>query len=85
MEYDIIEQKEILHEAYAELVARLRRFADSGAITDEWNPKEDYARAKEILGNLLSPDLNTMEQMQSLREEYLLMKDRIPGGRFCHD
>ena len=85
MEYDIIEQKEILHEAYAELVARLRRFADSGTVTDGWNAKEDYARAKEILENLLSPDLNTMEQMQSLREEYLLMKDRIPRGRFHHD
>lgn len=71
MKYEIIEQKEILHEGYADLLAALHRKADrEGTSVDEAGTPlgKAYAEAKKIYGNLLGSRYSTQDDIDLLKE-----------------
>lgn len=73
MGYEIIEQKEIMHEEYANLLAALHRKADREGISlDEAGTPlgEAYAEAKKIYGELLSNAYSTQEDIDMLKNMF---------------
>ena len=70
MRYEIIEQKEILHEGYANLLAALHRKADrEGASVDEAGTPlgKAYTEAKKIYGDLLGSRYSTQDDIDMLK------------------
>lgn len=70
MNYKIIEEKEILHEVFVELIAELNRTDyKKSTVTIEIHKK-----AKFTLNNLFSNEINTSKHIQEIKDEYFLLK-----------
>ena len=84
MEYEIIEQKEILHEGYADLLAALHRKADrEGTSIDEAEIplREAYVEAKRIYGDLLGNSYSTQDDIDMLKESLARLRSTGLGDQ----
>lgn len=73
--YEIMEQKEVLHEAFAEQIATLDRLLMSRRISNELVAMK--AEAVHIMNHILGTECRTMEDIYILRGKYLFLKNCI--------
>lgn len=76
--YEVIEQKEVLHEAFAGLLADFHRLIDR----DENNRKANLLlleEARYIWRNLLSEEYNTLNDIDKIKGKYELFSAYVKG------
>lgn len=73
MDYRIIEEKEVLHEMFVDLMAKLNRINYRKSIVT----MEIHRKAKSILDNLLSDKINSPEHITEIKNEYFSLKKAL--------
>ena len=76
--YEVIEQKEVLHEAFAGLLAEFYRFLDE----DSNNNKSNLLLLKEtecISQKIFGATYSTMEDINKIKGKYELIKKYLEG------
>ncbi|MBR3722136.1 MAG: hypothetical protein IKN12_05150 [Selenomonadaceae bacterium] len=76
--YEVIEQKEILHEAFAGLLADFYRFLDIASNNNKPNLLL-LNEAEHISQNLFGLEYNTLEDMAKIKGKYELIKNYLEG------
>lgn len=77
--YEVTEQKELLHECFANILADIDRIADEKKINKKNNPMHPlsilYRESKKVFGKLLTTKYSTLHDTDEAWGKYELIKD----------
>lgn len=78
-QYEVIEEIELLHESFANIMAEIDRVADKKKIDKHSNPMHPlsilYRESKKVFGRLLTKNYSTLQDTEQAWGKYQLIKD----------